>query len=178
MFTHLMLVPMLIFYVLILTMCILFDLCCDNQDCEVIVMLVLLLPCIFNLVLSMTLLKCLMKIQIIFMDPPHKIHITNVSTNPTHDNPNQVYVPTTSLAMVRRRSNRLNGVGLDVQYHAKYEMGILRKIVKILTRDLLELKNVNPSLCKLVHVDSVVLFRFWNVEDEVHKLIVQLFARG
>ena len=63
-------------------------------------------------------------------DPPHKIHMTNVSMNPNHDGPHQVYVPATSSAMVRRRINRLNVVGLDVQYHDKYEMGILRKIVK------------------------------------------------
>jgi hypothetical protein len=80
--------------------------------------------------------------------------------------------------MVRRRSNRLNGVGLDVQYHDKYDMGILGKIVKNFTRDLPELEYVNSSMHKLVHVYGVVVSKFWNAEDEVHMLIIQLFGRG
>ena len=88
------------------------------------------------------------------------MYMPNVSTSPNHDNPHQMYVPMASPAMVRRRSNRLNGVGLDVQYHDNYDMGILRKIVKIFTRDLLELEYVNSSsMCKLVHVCGVVVSR-------------------
>ena len=41
-------------------------------------------------------------------DTPHEIQMTNVSTIPNHNNPHQMYVPTASPAMVRRRSNRLN----------------------------------------------------------------------
>ena len=55
-------------------------------------------------------------------DTPHEIHMINVSTSPNHGNPHQMYVPTTSLAMIRRRSIRLNGLGLDVQYHDNYDM--------------------------------------------------------
>ena len=43
MFIHHLLCPMLILCVLFLTMCILFDLCCGSQECEVVLMLVL--PC-------------------------------------------------------------------------------------------------------------------------------------
>jgi hypothetical protein len=119
-----------------------------------------------------------MRIHINFTDPPHKIHTTNVSRSVNHDNLHQVYVLTTSPAMIRSERNRLNGTGLDVQYHDQYEMGILGKIVKNLTRDLPELENVNSSMCKLIHLYGVVMSKFWNVEDEVHMLIVQLFARG
>ena len=89
-----------------------------------------------------------------------------------------MYVPTGLPAMVRRRSNRQNGVGLDVQYHDNYDMGILGKIVKIFTRDLPELKYVNSSMCNLVHMYGVVLSKFWNAEDEVHMLIIQLSGGG
>lgn len=57
MFTHVMLGAMLTFCVLTLTLCVLFDLGCDNQDCEVVVRLLMPLPCMFNLMLSMTLLE-------------------------------------------------------------------------------------------------------------------------
>jgi hypothetical protein len=106
------------------------------------------------------------------------MYMPNVSTSPNHDNPHQMYVPMASPAMVRRRSNRLNGLGLDVQYHDNYDMGILGKIVKIFTRDLLELEDVNSSMRKLVHVYGVVVSKFWNAEDEVHMLTIQLFGRG
>ena len=111
-------------------------------------------------------------------DTPHEIHMTNVSTSPNHDNPHQMYVPTASPAMVMRRSKRLNGVGLDVQCHDNYDMGIIGKIVKKFTRDLPKLEYVNSSMCKLVHVYGVVVSKFWNAEDEVHMLIIQLFGRG
>ena len=75
-----------------------------------------------------------------FHNTPHRVHMTNVSTSPNHGNPHQMYVPTSSPAMVRIRSNRLNDVGLDVQYHDKYDMGILRKIAKIFIKDLLKLE--------------------------------------
>jgi hypothetical protein len=113
-----------------------------------------------------------------FMTPPRKLHMTNVSTCPNHDNAHQVYVPTTSLVMVRRGINRLYDEGLDVQYHDKYVMGILGKIVKKFTRNLPELENVNSFVCKLIHVYGVVVSRFWNVEDKMHMLIIQLFGRG
>jgi hypothetical protein len=108
-------------------------------------------------------------------DTPHEIHMTNVSTIPNCDTPHQMYVPRASPAMIRRRSNRLNGVGLDVQYHDNYDMDILRKIVKIFTRDLPELEYVNSSMRKLVHVYGVVVSNFWNAEDEVHMLSIQFF---
>ena len=109
---------------------------------------------------------------------PRESYMTNVSTSSNHNNPRQVYVSTTSPAMVMRRSNRLNGVGLDVQYHDNYEMSILGKIVKKFARDFPELENVNSSMCKLVHVYGVVVSMFSNVEDEVHMLIFQLFGGG
>ena len=80
--------------------------------------------------------------------------------------------------MVRRKSNRLNGVGFDVQYHDNYEMGILGKIAKIFIGDLPELEYVNSSMCKLVHVYGVVVSKFWSVDHEVHMLIIQLFDGG
>jgi hypothetical protein len=87
-------------------------------------------------------------------------------------------VPTASPEMVRRRSNKLNGLGLDVQYHDNYDMGILGKIVKNFTRDRPKLEYVNSSMRKLIHVYGVVVSKFWNAEDEVHMLIIQLFGRG
>ena len=63
-------------------------------------------------------------------DAPHEIHMTNMFTSPNHDNPHEMYVPTGSPEMVRRRSNRLNDVRLDVQCHDNYDMGILGKIVQ------------------------------------------------
>ena len=34
------------------------------------------------------------------------------------------------------------------------------------------------SMHKLVHVYGVLVFKFWNAEDEVHMLIIQLFGWG
>ena len=62
-------------------------------------------------------------------------------------------------------------------HHDNYNLGILGKIVKIFTRDLLESEYVNSSMRKLVHVYGVVVSKFWNAEDEVHMLIIQLFGR-
>ena len=45
--------------------------------------------------------------------------------------------------------NRLNGLGLDVQCHDNYDMGILGKIVKIFTRDLPELEYGNLSYAQV-----------------------------
>ena len=57
-------------------------------------------------------------------------------------------------------------------------MGILGKIVKILTQDLLGLEIMNLAMCKLFHVYGIVVSMFWDVEGEVHMLFVQLFGKG
>ena len=57
-------------------------------------------------------------------------------------------------------------------------MGILGNIVKILTRDLLGLEIMNSTMCKLFHVYGIVVSMFWDVDGEVHMLLVQLFGKG
>ena len=49
--------------------CMLFDLCCGSQECKIVLMLVLPLPCMYKVMLSMTLLTRLMRIHIMFMTP-------------------------------------------------------------------------------------------------------------
>lgn len=99
-------------------------------------------------------------------------HATQMSPSPNHESHSQLYVPTSSTTMARMRSHRLNGAELGVQQYDKHEMGILGKIVKILTRDLLELEIMNSTMCMLFHVCGIVVSMFWNVHGEVHMLIV------
>lgn len=87
-------------------------------------------------------------------------YMPNVIASLNHKACYQFDVSTSSLAMLRRISNRLNGVGLYAQHLDKYELGTLRKIVKILTRDLFELENMNSTICKLFRVYGVMVSRF------------------
>ena len=68
-------------------------------------------------------------------------YMPNVIASLNHKAPHQFDVSTSSLAMLRRTNNRLNGVGLYAQHLDKHELGTLRKIVKILTTDLFELRT-------------------------------------